>query len=279
MKPALEHIELGTEQSILAFHYTDKRFDAPWHFHPQYELTYIKESIGTKFIGDFVGPYEPGELVLLNANLPHCWKDQAGQEARARSTVIQWNEGIFVSLPELDSLFRMLQTAAQGIIFDKTESLALIPKLDRLPLLAGSTLYMDMLALLLELSTCSFTTLSNARFTQDLSQEFSSRMAKIHDFIELQYHRKIRLQELASLINMSEQSFSRFFSKMMGRPFFTFLNEYRINVAGRMLIDTDWSVAQIGFTCGYESLPFFHKQFNKFKGETPSRYRKRYASL
>ena len=277
MEAALEHIELGTKQSILAFHYADNRFDAPWHFHPQYELTYIKESIGTKFIGDFVGPYEPGELVLLSANLPHCWKDQASKDSKAQSTVIQWNEGIFAVVPELDALFRMLQTAAKGLIFDKAESLALIPKLDQLPMVTGRTLYMDLMSLLLELSTCSYTTLSNARFSKNLSQEFSSRMAKIHDFIELQYHRKIYLKEIASLVNMSEQSFSRFFSKMMGRPFFTFLNEYRINVAGRMLIDTDWSVAQIGFACGYESLPFFHKQFNKFKGETPSRYRKRYS--
>ncbi|MFK7921808.1 MAG: AraC family transcriptional regulator [Bacteroidia bacterium] len=278
MKPALEHIELGKKQSILAFHYADDRFDAPWHFHPQYELTYIKESIGTKFIGDFVGPYEPGELVLLSANLPHCWKDQASQGTKAQSTVIQWNKGIFAPVPELEALFRMLQTATQGLIFDKTESLNLLPIVDRLPLVSGRALYMDLLSLLLELSTCSFTTLSNAQFNQNLSQEFSSRMAKIHDFIELQYHRKIYLRELSALVNMSEQSFSRFFSKMMGRPFFTFLNEYRINVAGRMLIDTDWSVAQIGFACGYESLPFFHKQFNKFKEETPSRYRKRYAN-
>ena len=41
--------------------------------------------------------------------------------------------------------------------------------------------------------------------------------------------------------------------------------------------DTDWSVAEIGFSCGYESLPFFHKQFNKFKGESPSKYRKRHG--
>jgi transcriptional regulator GlxA family with amidase domain len=78
---------------------------------------------------------------------------------------------------------------------------------------------------------------------------------------------------------MSEQSFSRFFSKMMGRPFFTFLNEYRINIASRMLIDTDLSVAQIGFTCGYESLPFFHKQFSKFKNESPQKFRKKHSVL
>lgn len=277
MKPELEEIGLGVEQSILAFHYDQDRFDAPWHFHPQLELTYIKSSIGTKFIGDFVGPYEAGELVLLSSNLPHCWKDQANQKAPASSTVIQWNEGIFAPVPELEGLFRMFRSSTKGLLFNRVESQAFLAKVDRLPMLSGQALYMDLLSLLLDLSACSFTSLSNAQFTQHLPQEYSSRMAKIHDFIELHYQRKIYLHELAGLVNMSEQSFSRFFSRVMGRPFFSFLNEYRINVAGRMLIDTDWSVAQIGFACGYESLPFFHKQFNKFKEETPSRYRKRFS--
>ena len=35
-------------------------------------------------------------------------------------------------------------------------------------------------------------------------------------------------------------------------------------------------IAEIGFASGYDSLPFFHKQFNKFKGITPSGYRKKY---
>ncbi|MEL7532431.1 MAG: AraC family transcriptional regulator [Bacteroidota bacterium] len=277
MKPELEEIRLGVEQSILAFHYEQQRFDAPWHFHPQLELTYIKASTGTKFIGDFVGPFEAGELVLLGPNLPHCWKDQAKKEGPASSTVIQWNEGIFATVPELDRLFRMFQLAAQGIIFDLGAGRDYLDRVERLASLAGQELYMALLALLLDLSAAEYATLSNAKFSQHLPAEYGSRIAKIHDFIELHYQRKIYLQELANLVNMSEQSFSRFFSKMMGRPFFSFLNEYRINVAGRMLIDTDWSVAQIAYACGYESLPFFHKQFNKFKEETPSRYRRRFS--
>ncbi|MEM6345159.1 MAG: AraC family transcriptional regulator [Bacteroidota bacterium] len=277
MKPELEEIKLGVRQSILAFHYEQRRFDAPWHFHPQYELTYIKASHGTKFIGDFVGPYEPEELVLLGGNLPHCWKDHAQQEGLASSTVVQWNEGIFAKVPELEGLFRMFRVAARGIIFTLGAKQNLLARVDQLPILSAEELYVTLLSLLVDLSACEYATLSNAKFRHHLPPEYSSRMAKIHDFIELHYQRKIYLHELAALVNMSEQSFSRFFSKMMGRPFFSFLNEYRINVAGRMLIDTEWSVAQIAYACGYESLPFFHKQFNKFKAETPSRYRKRYV--
>ncbi|MEO1451507.1 MAG: cupin domain-containing protein, partial [Bacteroidota bacterium] len=91
MEPKLEQIRLGRAQSILAFSFSKPNFDAPWHFHPQHELTLIEASTGTKFIGDFVGPYGPGELVLLRSNLPHCWKNHVNAEEEAQSVVVQWN--------------------------------------------------------------------------------------------------------------------------------------------------------------------------------------------
>ncbi|NRB51813.1 MAG: AraC family transcriptional regulator [Saprospiraceae bacterium] len=276
MKPVLEQVRLGAAQSILAFRYSDESFDAPWHFHPQHELTLIEESTGTKFIGDYVGPYQAGELVLLRSNLPHCWKNQLEEECQARSVVIQWEKGIFAKVPELTPLLSLLRAASRGLLFAAEEVATLITSVQQLPELKGHQLYLQLLSVLLQLSDCNYQTLSENRFMDDLPTEYSDRMSKVHDFVELNYQRKIYLKELAQLVSMSEQSFSRFFSKMMGRPFFSFLNEYRINIAGRMLVDTDWPVAQIGFACGYESLPFFHKQFNKFKGESPSRFRKRH---
>ena len=277
MKPVLEEIPLGVHQSILAFEFVNDSFDAPWHFHPQHELTFITESFGTKFIGDYVGPYEPGELVLLRSNLPHCWKTHQKQDKLSKSIVVQWNKGIYPRVPELSGFFTMLKDASHGILFSKEDVEHLMASLENILSVKGDTLYVALLELLVKLSNLPYTLLSEASFEDDIPSEHESRMSKIHDFIEKNYSRKISLEEMASVVNMSEQSFSRFFSKMMGRPFFTFLNEYRINIASRMLIDTDWPVAQIGFECGYESLPFYYKQFKKVIGKTPNIYRKTFA--
>lgn len=277
MKPILEKIPIGTEQTIVAFQYAKKDFETPWHFHPQHELTYIEKSVGTKFIGDYVGVYEPGELVLLRSNLPHCWKNQVDEKDMAQSIVVQWNKSIFANVPELQVVFDLIKYAANGIIFEKEAVQKLLPIIKKLPLLEKEALYLQLLLLLIQLSKCSYQTLSNASFTDDIPTVFGTRMSKVHDFVSLNYHRKIYLNELAILVNMTEQSFSRFFKKMMGRSFFTFLNEYRINRASRLLIDTDWSVGEIGYACGFESLPLFHKQFNKFKNVSPLKYRKQFA--
>ncbi len=276
MKPVLEHIKLGEKRSILIFKYTGEDFDAPWHFHPQHELTFIIKSSGTKFIGDYVGSYEPGELVLLRSYLPHCWKNFKTQDENAESIVIQWNKGIYSKVPELEDLFNMLKSASRGIIFSENDIKDLKMTIENLLLFNGYDLYLKLLELLLKLSQCKFSYLSKASFEDDIPSEYGSRMAKIHEFIEMNYQRKIFLKELADIVSMSEHSFSRFFSKMMGRPFFTFLNEYRINIASRMLVDTDWSVAEIGYACGYESLTYFHKQFKKIKEMTPNKYRSKH---
>ena len=88
----------------------------------------------------------------------------------------------------------------------------------------------------------------------------------------------IYLRELGDLGSLSEQSLARFFSKMMGRSFFTFLNEYRVNMAARMLVDTDDSVSRIGFFCGFESPPFFFKKFKEAYGISPAKYRKNFVA-
>ncbi|WP_422080412.1 AraC family transcriptional regulator [Ulvibacterium sp.] len=277
MKPILEPIHLDQRRTITGFCFAKKNFETPWHFHPQHELTYIEESVGTKFIGDYVGPYEPGELVLVRSNLPHCWKNQVQRDGQSKSVVVQWDKGIFVRIPELAPIFKMLRTASRGIIFDKKETAPLIRSFKELPQLQGHDLYIGLLTLLIALSKCKYETLSEASFTDDIPTEYGSRMTKVHDFVGMHFNRKIYLRELAGLVNMSEQSFSRFFSKMMGRPFFTFLNEYRINMAARMLLDTDYSISQIGFACGYESLPFFYRQFKKIMGSSPLAYQKKFS--
>ena len=276
MKPILEQIPLGIDQSIWAFRHDKQHFETPWHFHPQHELTYIEESVGTKFIGDYVGAYAPGELVLLRSFLPHFWKNNTDSNTPARSTVIQWNPNIFAQVPELAPVFDLLGKASHGLIFPHKDIEKWIPTILELPNFSGHKLYLELLSILVKLAHCSPRILSETSFKEDIPSEFNTRMTKIHDFVEKEYHRKIYLKEVADLLPMSEQSFSRFFRKMMGRPFFTFLNEYRINVASRMLLDTDKSVTEIGFCCGYESLAFFHKQFKKFQGTTPFAYRKRH---
>ncbi|MBN7813365.1 AraC family transcriptional regulator [Algoriphagus sp. H41] len=278
MKPVLEPIPLEKNQSILAFCFNKKNFETPWHFHPQFELTWIASSTGTKFIGDFIGNYEPGELVLLHSNLPHYWKNGQNQADPATSYVIQWNGDAMPHAPEMEAIHELLQASSRGILFDQVQAAAIFPLIQKSVDLSGASLYLQLLTILSALTACSYSLLSESGFTKAIPLEYSSRLEKVHEFVANQYGRKIYLKEVSELANMSEQAFSRFFSKMAGRPFFVFLNDYRIHTAARMLLEKDDPIAQIAQDCGYESLPFFHRKFNEAYGTSPARHRKIHQS-
>ena len=72
----------------------------------------------------------------------------------ARSTVVQWNPGIYTQVPELAKLFDMLRKAARGLIFDQQEVAALIPSIQRMPSISGPAQYIELLSILLQLTSC-----------------------------------------------------------------------------------------------------------------------------
>ena len=71
MKAQREHLTSGFQIK----HVKQARFDAPYHFHPELELTLIIAGEGKRFIGNQITDFRPGDLVLLGENLPHCWQN------------------------------------------------------------------------------------------------------------------------------------------------------------------------------------------------------------
>src|SRR5690348_16611622 len=74
MKPFLEKVPASGDA---CWPMLNRRLDADipfqWHHHPEYELTLTLNSRGQRFIGDHIGSYEDGDLVLIGPNLPHTW--------------------------------------------------------------------------------------------------------------------------------------------------------------------------------------------------------------
>lgn len=275
MKASLEKITVAPEQSFLAFEYEAAAFDAPWHFHPEFELTHIKSSSGIRYVGNHLADFKAGDLVLLGANLPHCWRNVSAEGGQANSLVIQWGGSFLGSQPEFKAIRKMLAMADRGIQFPETiaervgNQMAAI--IDAPPLDA----YLLLIRLLDELARSEdHNLLADRAFSYDGSSRTGDRLQRIQQFVNDHYQRKITLAEVAARVNLSEQSFSRFFSQAMGRPFFRFLNEYRINMACRLLLETDANVSNVGYDCGYDTLPFFYREFGRLKGCTPGQFRK-----
>lgn len=283
MKAQFEAFQPLPESSFRIFGYEVAEFDAPWHYHPEFELTVILQSEGIRYVGNSMESFEAGDLVLLGPNLPHCWKNTPDSPGPASSIVVQWPAGFmgngWQEVEEFKSVKRLLQLAGQGIRFDQEVSARVKPILaEMLEMQPFPRLikFLEVLELLAAVKNIHF--LCEQGFAYPLNYEDNQRINTVYNYIREHYAERITLATLSGLVYMSEESFSRFFSRIMQKPLFTFLNEYRINMASKMLIETDLQVAEISFACGYESPPFFFRQFRKFGGMTPAAYRKQFRT-
>src|SRR3954466_8626188 len=73
MEPDLEVVQIRPGESFAAWAHGYPYRTVRWHFHPEYELHMVVATTGRYFVGDFIGEFAPGNLVLTGPNLPHNW--------------------------------------------------------------------------------------------------------------------------------------------------------------------------------------------------------------
>jgi len=275
MKAQYEKIEHQEFRSFGAYAYEKAEFDTPWHYHPEYELTYILSGRGIRYVGNGFEYFEENDFVLLGPNLPHCWRNTGVQRGNSGAIVIHWdNKLLGNNNPELHAIAGLLAKAQHGIKYHAGFSMKIKEKLLVMLQQPSFERLITLLSILHELSTTGNGELLNTTAVDASVRNYDhQRINTVYQFVRSRYQEKVTLSQIASEVHMSEEAFSRFFSKVMTKPFFTFLNEYRINAACQLLIETDQPVSDVAMASGFETLPFFYRQFGKFKKLSPKKYR------
>ena len=78
---------------------------------------------------------------------------------------------------------------------------------------------------------------------------------------------------------MSSCYFSKLFKRMTGKNYITYVTDSRIEMAKRMLVDTEMPVINIAYELSYNATNYFSKAFKKKVGVTPSEYRTAHSEL
>jgi AraC-like DNA-binding protein len=284
MKAFYEKIVPLESSSFIAYSYEKEEFDSPWHYHPEFELTYIVSSKGVRYAGNTFENFEEDDFVLLGPNLPHCWKNTGVQNVKASAIVIHFDNQLLGSdwsqKPEFLTIRKLLQLSENGLRFEPQVAQSLKVKLDRLLIESTFSKLLCFLEILHELSVSSkVKSLCDRSIQSGMNLDDHERINSIYHYVRSRYADKITLNDMANVVNMGRESFSRYFSKIMHKPFFSFLNEYRINAACKLLIESDFQVTQVCYASGFESLPFFYRQFKKYKGSSPHQYRAAYRKI
>ncbi|GIM29124.1 AraC family transcriptional regulator [Clostridium polyendosporum] len=97
---------------------------------------------------------------------------------------------------------------------------------------------------------------------------------KVLNFIHNNYTQKIYIDELAAEANMNTRYFCRFFKSVTGKTPVTYINEYRIEEAAKLLKTGDAKVMEVCFNVGFDNFSYFIKKFKEYKNCTPYQYKK-----
>ena len=98
----------------------------------------------------------------------------------------------------------------------------------------------------------------------------------MQEYINLHYQEEIRLGQLASMVGMTDVSFSRFFKLRTGKNLSDYIIDIRLGFASRLLVDSTMSIAEICYECGFNNLSNFNRIFKKKKDCSPKEFRENY---
>lgn len=96
---------------------------------------------------------------------------------------------------------------------------------------------------------------------------------EVEQYIKKHYAEDISIYKLASMMNYSEAYFCKLFKRCFNVNFTTYLLEYRMEIAKKLLEDPKINIKVIGKSCGYPDSNYFTRVFKRSIGMTPTEYR------
>ena len=96
---------------------------------------------------------------------------------------------------------------------------------------------------------------------------------KIRRLIRREYRNELTVSGIADELGYSEAYFCKLFKQYFGQSFVSYLTDYRIREARRLLAETNLSVKEAGQAVGYADANYFAKVFKRVTGQSPTEYR------
>ena len=282
MKATFEKVPLTEMSSFQSKVREEEVFEFNWHYHPEFELTYIEKGRGNRLVGDQIAEFSDGDLIFIGANLPHTWSSiQLPDGSLSKAHVVQFKNdfiGQQLAMIEFKNIKSLIERSRYGISFGQAISEELKPDLIKLSRLSHIEKLLSLYAILDRLGQSQdFQLITSPHYTSSLSANIENRLDTVCRYINEHYAEAITLEEVASMSHMTKTSFCRFFKKMTGKSFSDYLNEIRVVNVCTSLMDTSLGITQIALACGFSSITHFNRTFTRKKGMSPRAFRKKYT--
>ena len=281
MNPDLELVQVRDDQSFKAWSHGYPFRTVRWHFHPEYELHLVTSTDGTRYVGDHIGPFSPGDLVFVGPNLPHNWISDVATEHAVpeRCIVLQFTDAVITrcleTFPELRFAQSLLDEAFRGIRFQAALAGRVGPLMRELLDATGArriALFVEILDLVGHAPERA--PLASIGFRPNPSAYLSGAMNLVLQHIDRNLTGDLNETEVAKLARQSVSGFSRSFRRHTGLTFVQYVNSLRIELACQHLGQDELTVADICYEVGFNNVSNFNRQFLAVKGMPPSKFRK-----
>jgi len=158
--------------------------------------------------------------------------------------------------------------------FNPTEDISLVHIANQLFTFASTESTDNDLLILGALFELLGTIYAKHHYTENFKSSTNAKLFKpLLEFIEKSYMKPITLSDMAQVSGMSNSHFSVLFHDFFRQTPIDYLNSYRIERACLFLINSDLSVTEISYRCGFSDSAYFAKVFKKYKKTTPKKYR------
>ena len=258
-------------------------FDHPFHFHKLCELTWIENGHGKLIIGDFVGNFAEGELILASPELPHIWqcdpvyykkKKKLFTKAIGLYFPLEFINRVTDDTASIGLYNDLMHRAERGLRFHGQTRLKIIEKVKEVTQCSGLVQLGTFLQIVDMLSKSKeFAVLASIGYKSSTNENDMERFNDVYQFLLRNFSRDIMLEEVARICNMTPNAFCRYFKQKTQKTFTRFLNEIRIGHARKLLQNENYSIKDICYECGYNNPVNFFSFFKQITGQTPKAFR------
>jgi len=280
-RPQFEHVPTGASQSFI--YKIDRDLWPVYHYHPEFDLLLALKDHGEFVSGDHIGRLEAGTLFMNGPNIPHAVHSQGADEndwSRPSLAVLQFSpESLgreLLEKAELANVREFLEAAKRGFEFHGEtrriagEMMLEMREQSEFERLLGVVRLLDFLA-----QSDERTPLASPAYSPSLREADIDRIDEVIRYVQGRKTEKLALDEVARVAGMAPKTLCRFFKQNTGRTLMRYVSELRIGEACKLLLETDRSVTDIAFACGYNNLSNFNRQFRRLKDMAPREFRRR----
>jgi AraC-like DNA-binding protein len=264
--------------------YLIRRDDYPnpiciWNYHPEWEIHFIPDAQGFAYVGDYVGPFKPGHLMLTGTNLPHNWITPGAPSLPGRDLVLQFDADALMEVravcAELAVLHRLKPQAQRGIEILGPEAQEIGAKIIALHDYRGNAGLGLFLEILGDIEAApDKRLLASEQFISIYNELSDKRHRRIDQAIQiLQSSPDTQMREVARAVGLEPSAFSRAFLRLTGMNFSNYSRSVRVWRARMLLAETEMPITDICFESGFNNLSNFNRCFKAETGLTPRGYR------